>query len=1178
MKRALLCLLLLASTIAWASSATTTTLVVSSNGSPVSSVAQGTVVTLTATVIANSRPAIPGIVLFCDNTRCTDIHRLATASVNSAGVATYKFRPGPGNHSYHAAFLSTTTYAGGTSATVPLSVVAPAKTPTATAIAASGSGVNYTLTADTGGNGATAPTGTISFLDTSNGNAVLTTASLGAGTGFGFVNSSNLSTGGGVVATGDFNGDGIPDLAVEVAINSTNPNAPPSGIMVLLGNGDGTFKAPTTTYPTGLDPIFIAIADFNGDGIPDLAVANAAANTVTILLGNGDGTFTPVATSPATGDDPVSIAVGDFNRDGIPDLAVADSNNDLVTILLGKGDGTFTWTGVSPATGIDPDSIVAGDFNGDGILDLAIANVNSNTVTVLLGDGHGNFTTAASPTTSRGPDSIVTGDFNGDGILDLATANLGDSNTADSITVLLGNGDGTFTPQTAIPLSGPDPVWLALGDFNGDGIADLAVSNEISDSVTVLLGNGSGSFTPASANFATGSNPYDLAVADFNGDGLPDIAVGDSGSYHGTSVYSGYGVTTLLASKQIAATAGAGITLGNGPHVIVANYPGDGNYAASMSAPLSLAGPTEATTLTLTASPAGTLSYNESVTLTATLAPSTYQSHTADGETVTFSTGSTTLGTGTLSGGVAILVIPATSSMTVTVAYAGDSYLSSSTSNAQSLTVIPRQSTTLSLSIIPSGTLVPGAQATLIATLSPSAYQGHNTDGETITFNSNNGALGTATLSGGTATLNFNPETFNTTVSAAYAGDNYLASSTAPTLYLSVQPVGTTMTVTATPSPATFGEAVTFTATVSPASAQGLGVSGTVNFYAGQNFLASAGLGNGVASVTLSIYPTQVPLSGSYTLTAQYPGNAAFAAASAQASAPFVVNPEPTSTLLTASPNPALAGTAVTLAATTSPFPIGLSPNGQTIFYDGNTEIGVDVLSPTSNVANLTVSNLSPGVHSITAQFGGNTYQAPSTSQPVTLTINGMTFAPVGGSGTPSQTVSPGGKAAYSLAVAPPSGQTIAAPVTFGVNGLPSGATAVFSPASLPVGSGATNVTLTVTVPTTSSSARESIIRNAAIPVVLCLLLLPVFASRKNRLRTIALLMLLAIPAAMTFTGCGSSTSGTGNGSGSTSGSGNGGGGGGSNPPPPQAKTYNLTITATSSSVTLSVPATLIVQ
>src|SRR5207245_2738785 len=190
------------------------------------------------------------------------------------------------------------------------------------------------------------------------------------------------------VAAGDFNGDGGPDLAVA--------NSGSSNVSVLLGNGDGTFQA-ARTFAAGTTPASVAVGDVNGDGRPDLAVANSgsiygAYNNVLVLLGNGDGTFQAARTF-AAGGGPLSVAVGDVNGDGRPDLAVANYSSNTVSVLLGNGDGTFQ-AAQTFAAGSRPSSVAVGDVNGDGRPDLAVANYSSNNASVLLGNGGGTYEAA----------------------------------------------------------------------------------------------------------------------------------------------------------------------------------------------------------------------------------------------------------------------------------------------------------------------------------------------------------------------------------------------------------------------------------------------------------------------------------------------------------------------------------------------------------------------------------------------------------------------------------------------------------------------------------------------------------------------------------------------------------------------------------------------------------------
>jgi hypothetical protein len=352
-------------------------------------------------------------------------------------------------------------------------------------------------------------------------------------------------------AVGDFNRDGIPDLAVTNVIDDT--------VTLLLGNGSGGFTAaPGSPFAAGTIPYSVAVGDFNGDGIQDLAIAevgtrgsfNPGPGGVTVLLGNGSGGFTAAPGSPfATGNVPDSVAVGDFNGDGIQDLAIANGNSGNVTVLLGNGSGGFAAAPGSPFTaGTGPVSVVVEDFNGDGVQDLAVANSNSNDVTVLLGTGTGGFTAASGSPFAVGtqPNSVVAGDFNGDGIPDLAAANDMDN----TVTVLLGNGSGGFTAEPGSPFTvGTNPLSVVVGDFNGDGIPDLATANAGSDNVTVLLGNSSGGFAAAPGSpFPAGTEPIPLAVADFNGDGRLDLATANQSSNNLTVLLGASASTSSLLS------------------------------------------------------------------------------------------------------------------------------------------------------------------------------------------------------------------------------------------------------------------------------------------------------------------------------------------------------------------------------------------------------------------------------------------------------------------------------------------------------------------------------------------------------------------------------------------------------------------------------------------------------
>ena len=557
-----------------------TMLTVTSGGNAVATVTSGSMVTLTATVMAGGTPVAPGQVNFCDATAkfCTDIHLLGTAQLTTNGTATLKFRPGVGSHSYKAVLAEPADLGPSASTASSLTVTASqgaGQLATTTYLEASGVPNIFSLTATVPGTGNTLPTGMVSFADESNGNAVLGTAALTSETGTGFASSLLLpvtsQNTGNTVLTADFNGDGFPDLVI--LGNNT--------ISVLLGNGDGTFTAAPS--PSNDLPGAIAVGDFNGDGIPDLAVAPVLdEGNSGVLLGNGDGTFSIANGSLGIGSGVAtsnSIAAADFNGDGKLDIVEAcvslgDQPCNLLLIQSGNGDGTFKEFSSVPLSFLGSQSMAVGDFNGDGQPDVAVTNSGTNGVNVFLNNGGGLSAVSAIPATGTGPTSIAAADFNGDGKLDLAVANYGSNN----VTILLGNGDGTFT-AAASPATGTAPNSVAVADFNGDGVPDLAVANAGSSNVTILLGNGDGTFT-AAAGPAADTGSTSVVLADFNGDGKEDLVVANSGDSSATA---------LLAETALTiATVNNISPVGAGTHLVKAIYSGDANYGGSTSAAVSL--------------------------------------------------------------------------------------------------------------------------------------------------------------------------------------------------------------------------------------------------------------------------------------------------------------------------------------------------------------------------------------------------------------------------------------------------------------------------------------------------------------------------------------------------------------------------------------------------------------
>ena len=555
--------------------ATTTTLSITESGQAVTAVPQGSLLTLTATVTSGAGAVTAGQVNFCNVTAslCSDIHLLGTAQLTSTGTAVMKMRAAPGQHSYKAVFLGAPNAptAVATSSSSPWSLfVQPSSISTASALSISGADP-YTMICTVSGpapNSIAGPTGTITFTDLE-ANSVLGTGTLGSPAQTRtFLGHVDYPTGSGPLAVeyGDFNGDGVLDLVIA--------NQASNSISVLLGNTDGTFQS-QTTYSFSSYPLGLAVGDFNGDNKLDLAIPNYGANSVTILLGNGDGTFTRAATAPATGSGPAGIIAGDFNQDGKLDLVVTNAGGGTISVLLGNGDGTFQAQKSYPV-GTQPIGIASGLFNGIGNpLDLVVANYGGGTLSVLAGNGDGTF--QAQQVLTNGISSnpnVLAADFNGDGSIDIAAAGNGWAS------VLLGNGNGTFQPalvtQTGIYAGG-----IAVGDLNGDGVPEIAIPDNHGSSVLLLYNQGNGTMT-VGPSYAVGTTGYGITAGDFNADGLTDLAVGDGHDGKVSILLNHVSTSGQATIQNVTVIAGA-----NPTHALQCSYPGDVNYAPSVSLPIS---------------------------------------------------------------------------------------------------------------------------------------------------------------------------------------------------------------------------------------------------------------------------------------------------------------------------------------------------------------------------------------------------------------------------------------------------------------------------------------------------------------------------------------------------------------------------------------------------------------
>jgi Ca2+-binding RTX toxin-like protein len=310
-------------------------------------------------------------------------------------------------------------------------------------------------------------------------------------------------------ATGDFNSDSVPDLAV---INYGD-----NSLSVFRGNGDGTFTV-GDRIGLGVGPTDLVVHDFNGDRTADIAATNYFSNDVSVLLGNGDGTFAPAA-SYGVGYYPDSVWYGDFDHNQTLDLVSADSGSGQVSLLLGNGDGTFH-AGNSFAVGWNPGPIRVGDFNQDGLDDVVTGNLQSSTLSVLFGNSQGGLQSPINlTTTGYYPIQITMADFNRDGKLDIASGN----HIGDDVSVFLNASNGTF--HTPVSYSVGDGVYdIEFGDINGDNIIDLVVPAYHDQVVRMLVGNGDGTFSLSPTTLMAQAGTTSVALADWDGNGTLDMA------------------------------------------------------------------------------------------------------------------------------------------------------------------------------------------------------------------------------------------------------------------------------------------------------------------------------------------------------------------------------------------------------------------------------------------------------------------------------------------------------------------------------------------------------------------------------------------------------------------------------------------------------------------------------
>ena len=356
------------------------------------------------------------------------------------------------------------------------------------------------------------------------------------------------------VVTGDFDGDGRPDLAVS---NQSFSAGSQSEVEILLNTGGGNFRvAHRLRIPTASAPGFVAAGDFNGDGKSDVVATAVDYADVYVFLSQGVGFAQPAAI--VTGLKPGQVAVADFNGDSKRDFAVANRESDTISVLLGDGAGGFAAPKNTYSYGLE--GFAAGDFNNDGKTDI-IEGTH-----MLLGDGAGNFSVGP-PLFTFGSNITKTGDFNGDGKLDILMAD----SSGGSALVRFGDGAGGFNGVKELrPVS---PTGFAVGDFDSDGKTDFASASYVRNQVFAFYGDGAGGFALPD-KYVAGSRPAGVAAADFDGDSRPDLAVINQGS-DDVSLLLGKGGRAFGAPRNV--FTGAPDYIAQDPlTAVTADFNGDG--------------------------------------------------------------------------------------------------------------------------------------------------------------------------------------------------------------------------------------------------------------------------------------------------------------------------------------------------------------------------------------------------------------------------------------------------------------------------------------------------------------------------------------------------------------------------------------------------------------------------
>jgi len=1010
-----------------------------------------TPVTILATLTLGGAPVPFGSVRFLDNGQTIaniPVVGLSPAAGQVAGTARLVTRFLPGSHVIVGIYSGVGNLLHPTGGAAPPLTVSASKQLTATSITATnntGTPANYDVTALVVAGGNTAPTGTVTINEPSL-NSTLQTATIDTPSAvFGPAPEIQVSSGAqsSAIATGDFNGDGIPDFA---AINVTLSTQ----LMIYLGKGDGTFQPAVanvlTSDPTLTDPSSMVVGDFNSDGIADIIVGFNAGNSLAVMLGNGDGTFRQGKVLPlplltgASAAIPGNLVAADFNSDGILDLALGSDNGLGITsveVFFGAGDGTFKATPtIIPGVGNSesPEHVInlaAGDVNNDGNSDLVAFDDLDGTIGILLGKGDGTFQSQVSYPSGTATGLGVLVDMNKDGFLDIVAPNAGDQNVA----IFVNNQDGTFYNSNNYLTASifnppqyyyPEPRSIAVGDLNHDGYPDVVVANSNIGQVSVLYGKSNGGLQAiVPLLLKTTANPYQVLVTDLNNDGNADILVNEpQGSTIGVLI-DGY--AWKKSFPDVVLNGGLAET-----QSMSATYAGDTQNDPSTSAVLTLPGsgtiiptkldwaPVTATAIFGTSLPASVFDAQVENSIAGAII---YSAQSATASNIPIEAGSS---------------LPAAGTYTLAAAFTPSNPSDYAPSTANSLFTVTKANVSEALNASVAQTAVTLTDKVLSAT--------SGTPSGVVNFLSGTTSLGAASLDAtGTATLITTSLPAGTyTVTANYLGDTNFSTDTSAGV--SVVTGSPSIAVTSASPSITIvaGSSGTDMLTVSPQ----FGFSGNVallcaNLPAGVTCTfnpqtGAVGAGSFQTTLTLStLSPTASAVASNthtqavaVTLAAVgigslflilLPGRrkritwAVLILATTASALTFgcgggggkktttPTGPQADTLSLSSSSVKAASGSWTTLKATISGANAA-SATGTVTFYDGAAILGKANLS--SGSASLTINTLSVGIHTITAGYPGDALNlTASTQTALQQAITGQTsFNVIASSGAVSQT------------------------------------------------------------------------------------------------------------------------------------------------------------------------------